>query len=132
MEASRVLESVQRLAADFAKDRRAREQRRELAPAEFAALKDAGFLLTGVPIETGGLWANPGESTRPICEILRALARGDSSVALVSSMHCAVTGFWLATPAAHAPHTQAWAEQRRWVSETSLPGGWWGTTTSEP
>ena len=41
-------------------------------------------------------------------EILRALAAGDSSVALVSAMHPAVLSFWLATSVAPAPYTDGW------------------------
>src|SRR5688500_11528349 len=90
MNAEQVLDNVRDISDRFATDRNARQRRRELAPADFDQLRDAGFLLTGVPVEHGGIWESSSRSVRPICEILRVLAHGDSSVALVSSMHPAV------------------------------------------
>jgi alkylation response protein AidB-like acyl-CoA dehydrogenase len=63
---------------------------------------------------------------------LRTLARADSSVALVCSMHPAVLSFWLTTPEVPAPDTRAWAAQRREVFDSVAGGAWWGTITSEP
>jgi hypothetical protein len=127
-----VLESVKELARTFAAGRRERQLRRELDPRDFAALRDAGFLLTGVPADRGGLWVDVLRSTRPIAAILRALARGDPSVALVSSMHPAVLSFWLATPDVPAPFKDAWLTQRQEVTQSAARGAWWGTITSEP
>lgn len=126
------LERVRGIAEEFASDRAARQQRRNLEKADFDRLADAGFLLTGVPAQMGGMWENPGRTTRPVCELLRALAHGDSSVALVSSMHPAVLSLWLATPAAPAPFEQAWQDQRNQAFKWALDGAWWGTITSEP
>ncbi|HEX6311476.1 MAG TPA: acyl-CoA dehydrogenase family protein [Acidimicrobiia bacterium] len=131
-DASGVRSEVARVAAGFAADRSARQQRRHLERADFDELARAGFLLTGVPREQGGLWSSPAESTRDVCEILRALARGDASVALVSSMHPAVLSFWLTTPEVPEPYRTAWAEQRATVFGAALDGEWWGTITSEP
>jgi alkylation response protein AidB-like acyl-CoA dehydrogenase len=131
-DAAVVLESVKRIAREFANQRRHRQLRRELDPKDFASLSEAGFLLTGVPVEQGGLWFDLARSTRPIAEILRALARGDSSVALVSAMHPAVLSFWLSTPGVPSPHRDAWLAQRAQVAEYALAGNWWGTITSEP
>ena len=75
-DATTVLESVKGLAGTFAAARRERQLRRELDPRDFIALRDAGFLLTGVPADRGGLWVDVPHSTRPIAAILRALARG--------------------------------------------------------
>src|SRR6266540_2097089 len=50
-----------------------------------------------LPAVEGGSWKGPREAVRPIAQLLRALAKGDSSVALVSSMHPSVLSFWLAT-----------------------------------
>ncbi len=88
-----VLERVKEIAEGFDADRTARQQRRSLDPADFAALREAGFLRTGVPAESGGLYTDRAASTRPVCEIVRALAQGDSSVALVAAMHPAVLSF---------------------------------------
>jgi alkylation response protein AidB-like acyl-CoA dehydrogenase len=127
----KILTRIERIAAEFAKNRRERQRRRELVREDFDALRDAGFLLTGVPTEYGGIWEDVGRSTRPVCQILRTLAHGDSSVALVSSMH-SVLWFWLASPQAPGAFQQAWEAQRRWVFRTAREGAWWGTITSEP
>ena len=127
-----VLDSVKTIAGKFANERRERQLRIELDARDFNALADAGFLLTGVPVDQGGLWIDVRRSTRPVAEILRALARGDSSVALVSSMHPAVLAFWLATPAVPPPDAGAWVAQRTNVADWAMARAWWGTITSEP
>jgi alkylation response protein AidB-like acyl-CoA dehydrogenase len=132
MDAAGILERVRRVAEDFARERRSRQLRRELDPADFERLREAGFLLTGVPSEMGGVFESPARSIRAIAAILRVLASGDSSVALVASMHPIVRGFWNAVPEVPPPFQQAWAEQRRALAETALDGAWWGTITSEP
>ncbi|HXG37092.1 MAG TPA: acyl-CoA dehydrogenase family protein, partial [Dehalococcoidia bacterium] len=91
-----------------------------------------GFLLSGVPAEMGGLWVDLARSTRPISELLRTIARGDPSVALVSSMHAAVLSFWLCQQDAPDAYKKGWEEQSRFVAQTALDGKWWGTITSEP
>jgi alkylation response protein AidB-like acyl-CoA dehydrogenase len=116
----------------LAKDRPARQLRRHLDKTDFEALAKAGFLLAGVPASAGGLWRGVAASTRPIADILRTLARGDPSVALVSSMHPAVLSFWLCQPEAPAQYATSWGEQVRFVSKTALDGHFWGTITSEP
>ncbi len=132
MDANTVLDNVRQISERFANDRRNRQARRHLDPSDFAQLADAGFLLTGVPAARGGLWTSVRESTRPLCELLRVLARGDSSVALVSSMHPAVLCFWLASPRTDPDHQVAWDEQIAWMAQTVVDGAWWGTITSEP
>ena len=132
MDASEVQKHVAAVAADFAKDRPGRQLRRNLERADFERLADAGFLLTGVPAEMGGLWEGTQKSTRPVCEILRTIARADPSVALVSSMHPAVLSFWLCQEAVPEPLVEAWTEQKKFVAQAALDGSWWGTITSEP
>lgn len=132
MDAGTVLGNIQEISAGFAKDRTMRQRRRKLVQEDFDQLRDAGFLLTGVPVEQGGLWESVGRSTRPVSEILRTLARADSSVALVSSMHPSVLAFWLATKQVPAEYEKGWEEQTRLVYESALEGSWWGTITSEP
>jgi alkylation response protein AidB-like acyl-CoA dehydrogenase len=124
-----VAERVGEISARFAADRKERQLRRELRKEDFDELADAGFLLTGVPTDMGGLWDGVARSTRPVAQILRTLARGDPSVALVSSMHPAVISFWLATNGELGP---AWDGQQREVAQLALDGHWWGTITSEP
>jgi alkylation response protein AidB-like acyl-CoA dehydrogenase len=123
---------VTEVAESFAKERRGRQMRRNLERADFDRLAEAGFLLTGVPADLGGLWTGLASSTRPISELLRTIARGDASVALVSAMHPAVTSFWYAQPNAPEPYTSPWQEQSRKIAQTALDGAWWGTITSEP
>lgn len=132
MNSNDVLAGVRNIAGAFASERHDRQRRRELDPADFEQLEKAGFLLTGVPAARGGLFENAARSTRSVCEILRALAHGDSSVALVSSMHPAVLSFWLSTPEAGDPNREAWAAQRDEVTRAAEEGAWWGTITSEP
>jgi alkylation response protein AidB-like acyl-CoA dehydrogenase len=100
--------------------------------ADFEQLKAAGLHLTGVLSEQGGLWESVSHSTRPVCDLLRILARGDSSVALVCSMHPTVLSFWLATPQVTAESQANWDAQRAQVSQSASTGEWWGTITSEP
>ena len=134
MSAEHILASVQELSDRFATERNARQRRRELVAADFDRLREAGFLLTAVPVEHGGTWESAARSVRPICEILRVLAHGDSSVALVSSMHPAVIYAvgWLPLTEAAEPFKDAWEEQRHLVFKSAIDGAWWGTITSEP
>jgi alkylation response protein AidB-like acyl-CoA dehydrogenase len=107
MDTHLVFENVRELSARFATERPARQQRRELAAADFAQLREAGFPLAGVPIDHGGIWESVRRSTRPLCELLRTLAHGDSSVALVCAMHPTVLVFWLAHAQVPAPFQAA-------------------------
>jgi hypothetical protein len=122
-------EEVAAVAADWRAGRSERQARRHLERADFELLRDRGLLLAPVPVEQGGLWEGVPNSTRPLCEVFRALAGGDPSVALVSAMHPAVLGYWLATPDGDQP---AWGAQRRAVFATAAAGHQWGTITSEP
>ena len=95
MDYSTLLESVKRIAERFANDRSNRQLRRALDRADFDLLSEAQVPLIAVPVAQGGLWHSAQESVRPICRLLRILAGGDSSVALVCSMHPAVLSYWL-------------------------------------
>ena len=106
--------------------------RTELHADDFRLLAHAGLPKAGLPAERGGLWRSLPESARPICEIYRTLAHGDSSVALVCSMHPSVLAFWLATPTVPEPDAAAWHAQREAAFDTVEGGAWWGTITSEP
>lgn len=132
MDTGTVYEKVRALSERFAQDRAARQRQRKLMPSDFDELRKAGFHLAGVPVDAGGMWEDAQRSTRPVAEMLRVLARGDSSVALVSSMHPSVLSFWLTTPTV-APSSQGeWDDQRRRIFQSVLEGAWWGTITSEP
>lgn len=132
MDSQTIVKNLEQVAEGFAQDRSERQLRRELDKADFDRIADAGYLLTGVPAEDGGVWEDAACSTRPICEMVRTLAHGDPSVALVSAMHPAVLSFWLASPQADAEHQRKWEEQREELFETARNGCWWGTITSEP
>lgn len=121
--------SLRSITAAWRGERAARQARRSLERADFDALRDCGLLLAPVPVDQGGLWESIARSTRPVCESFRVLAGGDPSVALVSAMHPAVVGYWLATPEGDQP---AWAAQRRAVFASAAAGHQWGTITSEP
>ena len=127
-----ILKHVEALSAEWSEQRKERQCRRELDPADFDRLTEAGFPLTGVPAEQGGIWQGASRSVRPVCGLLRVLARADSSVALVSAMHPTVLAFWLATPKVPEAYQPAWDEQRRHIFSTVRDGAWWGTLTSEP
>ena len=132
MDVHTVLKNVGELSSRFAAERNERQQRRALVASDFAALRDAGFLLTGVPVEEGGVWQDVRHSARPVCEILRVLAHGDPSVALVCAMHPSVLAVWLTSPEVPPPFQEAWAAQRAEIFQTARDGAWWGTITSEP
>ena len=132
MDAATVLEDVRGIAERFAANRHERQRRERLAPEEFDELAAAGFLLTGVPTSDGGRFEGVAASTRTVGDVLNVLARGDASVALVSSMHPAVLSFWHALPEAPAEHRDAWLEQRAYVAQMAREGSWFGTITSEP
>lgn len=127
-----IMENVRGVSAQFAQERRERQTRRELVMADFDQLKEAGLHLTGVLTDHGGMWESVSQSTRSICELLRVLARGDSSVALVCAMHPSVLSFWFATPQVPPSLQPAWEAQRALCSQLASEGIWWGTITSEP
>ena len=129
-----ILENIRKLAAEFAGERSERQLRRELVRTDFDRLRDIGFLLSAVPVEHGGIWESSERSNRIICEMLRALAHGDSSIALVASMHPSVLQYtgWLTLSEAPEPYREAWNKQRRWAFQTAVDGLRWGTMVSEP
>lgn len=127
-DAGEVGDAVREIAARWRTERAERQARRQLDRADFDALRDAGLLQLAVPVDAGGHWSGTG-SARPLCELYRHLAGADASVALVSSMHPAVLGYWLLGPADPQPR---WQEQRAAVFASALAGEQWGTITSEP
>ena len=116
----------------FAAERDERQTRVRLDRADFDALSAAGYLRIAAPTSHGGLFEGVERSTRPVCELLRTLAHGDPSVALVAAMHPAVLIFWAAVEEADADFRQAWQAQRAEIFASALEGHWWGTITSEP
>jgi alkylation response protein AidB-like acyl-CoA dehydrogenase len=121
--------NIQRLAGTWSAQHAERQRRRALDHADFDALRDTGYLLCAVPSDLGGLWRSVPESTRFISELLRVLARSDASAALVAAMHPAVLQPYAAALDEAVP---GWLEQRRWIYQTVIDGGQWGTIVSEP
>ena len=133
-DAQSILNNVRDIADHFASERSERQRRRELLREDFDRLRESGYLMVAVPTEFGGIWDGDITGTRIVCEILRTLAHGDSSIALVSAMHPAVIGSagWLSISEAPEPYTSVWDEQRQWVFKTVQEGHFWGTIMSEP
>jgi alkylation response protein AidB-like acyl-CoA dehydrogenase len=119
--------AVGEIARRWRDERADRQARTELDRADFDALRDAGLLRMPVPVALGGTWTGPADA-RPLLETYRDLAGADSSVALVSSMHPAVLGYWLCADDPDA----AWNEQKDAVLASAQRGEQWGTITSEP
>jgi alkylation response protein AidB-like acyl-CoA dehydrogenase len=105
--------------------------RRHLEEADFARLQQAGYLLASVPVAQGGYWRSTAQSVRLLCDCLRTLAHGDSSVALVAAMHPAVLSYWLCLMP-EAAHDPGLAAQLTEILDSVRRGCWWGTITSEP
>jgi alkylation response protein AidB-like acyl-CoA dehydrogenase len=126
------LSRIEELARSFAAERAERQDRTALDAADFVALRDAGFPLLAVPRAMGGAFDALARSVRPVCAVLRALARGDSSVALVCAMHPAVLSYWLAEHPVSAAERPAWERQRGELFAHARGGAFFGTITSEP
>lgn len=124
-----LLGAVETLAARWRGERRERQARRHLEPADFEELRAAGLWSSVVPEAMGGIWRDEQTSARHVCEALRRLGAADPSVALVASMHPAVVAFWLTNP---DPEQPEWEDQRDAVLATAAAGEQWGTITSEP
>lgn len=131
-DADDILAAIDRLADKWQTQRAERLQRRRLDPADFQDLADTGYLRLIVPEEYGGTWRSLAESAPTLVDAAGRLARGDHSVALVSSMHPAVLVAWTALEEAPSPHTAAWEAQRREVFASAMAGHFWGTLASEP
>ncbi|BCH25389.1 acyl-CoA dehydrogenase family protein [Mesorhizobium sp. L-8-3] len=81
--AGRVVDIVRELLPGFAKRADAHDAGDRFVAENYAALKDAGLVETGVPVELGGGGAEIAE----LCEMLRTMAHGCASTALAFSMH---------------------------------------------
>lgn len=129
-----VTSRIREISDEWARQRKERQQRRELSRDDFDQLAEAGFTLTGVPVSHGGFWGETTISTRHVCELLRILAHGDSSVALVAAMHPGVLllSFGGNTlPDSGPGYQDAWQTQRAWAYQCARDGHFWGTITSE-
>lgn len=121
--------NVDELVAQWMPQRAQRMARQALNPADFAALAEAGFTLTGVSATHGGLWNAEKRPARQTAAILRKLATVDPSLALVSAMHPTVLMNWINDPG-NGP--AGWQEQRERVFDYVRKGAWFGTVASEP
>jgi len=132
MDLQTVQKNIDEVAREFGRDWKGRQRRRGLETQDFDDLRSAGFHLTGVPESHGGVWTELPEATRSICHMLRTLARSDSSLSLVASMHPSMMGIWTALPEVAPEFQTSWSKQREYVFDSALKGCWWGTITSEP
>ncbi len=132
MTAAEIVEACAALAQRWTSEADARLRRTALDPADFAALREAGYPLLAVPERFGGAWTDARETTRPLCDVLGAVAAADPSLALVASMHPAVLSYWATTEVVPEPYAKAWHEQRERIFQGVVAGDWWGTITSEP
>ncbi len=114
----------------FRDERVSRLSQTRLQSNDFNDLARAGFLTLCVPVDAGGTWQNLGTSGPLLAEIIRCIAKGDPSVALVAAMHPAVIAFWHADPDGASPTDLT--PQAREVFDGTLAGHWWGTMMSEP
>lgn len=120
---------VDELVAEWRPQITERMARQGLDPADFAALAEAGFTLTGVSATHGGLWDTDKRPAGLTAAILRKLASVDPSLALVSAMHPTVLMNWINDPG-NGP--AGWQEQRERVFDHVRKGAWFGTIASEP
>lgn len=118
---------IDEIARRWTDDRAERQARRHLERADFDELREAGLLTLPVPTDRGGCWVSNEASARALFGVYRRLAGADASVALVSSMHPAVIGYWLMSGGGGD-----WADQRHAVFAGALAGEQWATITSEP
>lgn len=132
MDLQTVQQNIEEVAREFGRDWKGRQRRQRLETQDFDDLRNAGFHLTGVPVSHGGVWTELPEATRSICQMLRTLARSDSSLSLVSSMHPSMVGIWTALPVVSPEFQSLWSKQRDYVFDSAVKGVWWGTVTSEP
>ncbi len=132
MVTDQIIADLRRIAADFSGQRAMRQVRGHLERADFDLLAQAGFLRTGLGAKDGGLWLGVRQSTRPYAEMIRVIAMGDPSVALVAAMHPCVLAIWYAAGDPPPELASLWRAQSDWVFGTVKAGAWWGTVTSEP
>ena len=130
--AATVLAGLKEIAAAMKGQLSERQRRTSLDRSDFGNLAEAGFLLTGVPSQVGGLWHGIQHSVRSYAEMVYTIASGDPSVALVAAMHPCVLSGWLAVEQAPEPFSNAWKDQREFCFQSAKNGALWGTLTSEP
>jgi alkylation response protein AidB-like acyl-CoA dehydrogenase len=127
-ELSALQASVVPIAERWRAQRDERLRRRGLDPADFEALREVGFHAACAPAADGG----PGvvaRTVRPLASVLRTLAGGGSSVALVATMHPCGPRL-LGRHAGRRPGGVGRPAQA--VFASAVAGQQWGTITSEP
>ncbi len=122
---------VEALAGSWAPEAAERRMRTALDPADLRALAEAGYTLTGVAAEHGGLWRGLASSARDYAALTASLARVDPSLALVTAMHPLVHAYWLACEPGE-DEREAFEAQAARFRASAVAGDFWGTITSEP
>lgn len=99
------------------------------AIANLELLGEEGFLLLNVPDSFGGF----GEGLGGTLEILRTVAQGSPSTALMLAMHTSILANFLIDPR-HVPPAErtAFIEQRTWAFGEAMRGRRFGVANSEP
>ena len=126
-----ILDAAPKLAAEWASERADRQNRTEADPADYQRLRQLGVNLMAVPVEFGGYWEDLSQAARPLCTLLRVLAKGDPSITLSSAMHQGVLASWR-VPSVPDPFNDGFQQQRKEVFSSVTDGCWWGTIVSEP
>jgi alkylation response protein AidB-like acyl-CoA dehydrogenase len=78
-----IVDIARRLAPDFASRAAASDEKDQFVAENYRALKSAGLVEAGVPVELGGRGADVAE----LCDMLREIAHGCGSTALAFAMH---------------------------------------------
>lgn len=93
-----------------------------------ALIREAGLLTTNVPRSRGGF----GEPLGGTIEMLRTLAQGSPSTALMLAMHTSVLSHYLLDPqAVPAAERRAFEEQREWAWNEAASGRFFAVANSE-
>ncbi len=132
MDNQEIIQNIKNLSQSFSLQRNERQKRRKLSSEDFDLISKTGYLMMSVPIQYGGTWINIEQSLPQICEALRVLAQGDSSVSLVSAMHPAVLSNWLCPSPIPSFLQNQWDSQCNEIFSEIKSGAQWGTITSEP
>lgn len=123
------------IADQFRNQRKDRLGQTRIQSADFDALAGAGFLRLSVPVSLGGEWQGLADTGPELAEIIRSVAMGDPSVALVAAMHPAVVAYWHPvdnSPTDNLPIENSPTDQATEVFGDVLDDHWWGTMMSEP
>jgi alkylation response protein AidB-like acyl-CoA dehydrogenase len=123
------VEIAQRLAVPFAEREAAHDERGTFPHDNVRDVIDSGLLTLNVPSSHGGLGASLSQSL----DVLRTLAHGSPSTALMMAMHTAVLAHYLLDPELVPPSQRdAFERQREWAWKEAGAGKIFAVANSEP